>query len=60
MDVPEGPLELREAVGRYVYLDPSIESLTPAQKHMFRLGPVNAGLVQEKLREISVLLDLPL
>jgi hypothetical protein len=30
-----------------------IESLTPAQKHLYRLGPENARRVQEKLREIS-------
>lgn len=59
VEVPEGPLELGEAVGRYVYLDPTIESLTPAQKHMFRLGPANARRVQGKLREISERLDLP-
>ena len=59
VDVPEGPLEVREAVDRYVYVDPRFESLTPAQKHMLRLGPENARRVQEKLREISERLDLP-
>jgi hypothetical protein len=53
VDVPPGPLEVREAVDRYVYTDQAFESLTPAQKHLYRLGPENARRVQEKLREIS-------
>ncbi len=58
VDVPDGPLELREAVGRYVYSDRSLESLTPAAKHLLRMGPENARMVQEKLREIESALDL--
>ena len=58
VDVPEGPPELREAVGRYVYADRSLESLTPAAKHLLRMGPENARMVQEKLREIESALDL--
>ena len=58
VEVPEGPFEVREAVDRYVYADERIESLTPAAKHLFRLGPENARRIQEKLREISGLLDI--
>lgn len=58
VDVPPGPLEVREAVDRYVFADPRIESLTPAEKHLYRLGPENARRVQEKLREISDELEL--
>ncbi|MFH1763502.1 MAG: DUF3014 domain-containing protein [Gemmatimonadota bacterium] len=58
-EVPAGALEVRDAVGRYVYVDPRFESLTPAQKHMLRLGPANARRVQGKVREISEWLDLP-
>jgi hypothetical protein len=53
VEVPPGPFEVREAVDRYVYTDQTIESLTPAQKHMYRLGPENSRRVQDKLREIS-------
>jgi hypothetical protein len=59
VDVPERPLEVREAVGRYVYVDRSIESLTPAEKHLLRMGPENARRVQDKLREMARELDLP-
>jgi hypothetical protein len=58
VDVPDGPLEVRVAVGRFVYADRAVESLTPAAKHLVRMGPENAGRVQEKLREISRELDL--
>jgi hypothetical protein len=58
VEVPERELEVREAVGRYVYVDPRIESLTPAAKHLIRMGPDNARRVQEKLREISERLEL--
>jgi hypothetical protein len=53
VEVPQGPLELREAVGRYVYADERIESLTPAEKHLLRMGPENAREVQEKVRDIA-------
>lgn len=59
VDVPEGPVEVKEAVGRYLYADQRLESLTPAEKHLLRLGPVNARRVQGKLREISERLGLP-
>jgi len=58
VEVPGRELEVREAVGRYVYVDRRIESLTPAAKHLIRMGPDNARRVQEKLREISEKLEL--
>jgi hypothetical protein len=58
VEVPERALEVREAVNRYVYVDERIESLTPAEKHLYRMGPENARRVQEKLREISQRLEL--
>jgi hypothetical protein len=53
VEVPDRPMEVREAVGRYVYVSRDAESLTPAEKHMLRLGPENARRVQEKLREVA-------
>ena len=58
VEVPERRLELREAIGRYTYMDEEIESLTPAEKHLFRMGPENARRIQEKLREIGEVLQL--
>jgi hypothetical protein len=58
VEVPAEPPEVREAVDRYLYANEGIESLTPAAKHLLRLGPENARLVQEKLREIARELEL--
>jgi hypothetical protein len=50
--ITDAPLELApldEGVG-YRYVDPTLEALTPAQKHVVRMGPANARVVVEKLR----------
>jgi len=59
VNVPERPLEVREAIGRYVYADPSVEGLNPAAKHLYRMGPANARILQDKVREIAQELVLP-
>jgi hypothetical protein len=41
------------------YADPSLESLTPAQKQFLRMGPRNVRRVQSKIREIAAALGLP-
>ena len=43
----------------YSYADEGLESLTGAQKHLIRMGPRNARLVKDKLREIAVALGIP-
>ena len=43
----------------YGYEDPELEMLTPAQKHLLRMGPRNVRLIQEKLREIAQALGIP-
>ncbi len=52
-------MRLEPAVDAYEFVDPALESLSPAQKHLLRMGPDNARLVREKLREIADLLELP-
>ena len=42
----------------YAYSDPKLESLSPAQKQLLRMGPRNAEAVRGKLREIAALLKL--
>lgn len=37
----------------YVYADPALEALSPAQKQLLRMGPKNAAAIQFKLREIA-------
>jgi hypothetical protein len=58
--VPQGPVELERAgVGAYEYRDPELEGLSPAQKHLLRMGPRNIERVQAKLRHLVEALDLP-
>ncbi len=54
---PEIPVE--KSVVTYRMLDPRLESLSEAQKHLLRMGPENVGSVQLKLREIAQALGVP-
>jgi len=54
--VVEGDIILEKAVLNYVMLDPELESLSDAQKHLLRMGPENAGAIQAKMREMAVAL----
>lgn len=51
-----GDVRLKEKVVTWAMTDPKLESLTPAQKHLIRLGPDNAQKVQGKLRELALAL----
>lgn len=57
--VVERPIRLQEKGVNYVYADPRLEELTPAQKHLLRMGPRNMRLIQGKLREIALALGIP-
>ncbi|MFP6641878.1 MAG: DUF3014 domain-containing protein [Myxococcota bacterium] len=52
------PLLVPEGVD-YAYADPLLEALSPAQKHLLRMGPVNTRRVQDKLRELARRLGIP-
>jgi hypothetical protein len=54
IDAPvfEGPFRVRQGVEVYEYEDAALEVLTPAEKHILRLGPENALRVQAKLRQL--------
>lgn len=59
--VPDGDIAVRHALRApllYEYADPNLETLTPAQKHLLRLGPENARRVKAKLRELAREVDL--
>ncbi len=49
--IPDGPPELRLRVISFEYVDPALESLSPAQKLLLRLGPENGERVRAKVRE---------
>jgi hypothetical protein len=58
--VPEGDIEVLDTPGvNYNYAAPELEQLSAAQKHLLRLGPTNARIVQAKLRELQTALELP-
>ena len=54
--VPDGPVAVRQHEAVYEFVDPALESRTPAEKHMLRLGPENAIRVQGKLRQLRAAL----
>jgi hypothetical protein len=58
--VPATAPLLERHVNGYRYVDPALESLTPAQKQLLRLGPENAARVQDQLRSLAAALHLPL
>lgn len=53
--VPAEPIHVEQqgATG-YAYADPTFEGLTPAQKHLIRMGPRNQRMVQATLRNIAL------
>jgi hypothetical protein len=51
--VPEGDVMLRATSVTFQYADPELEALSPAQKHLLRMGPHNMRLVQTKLRAFA-------
>jgi hypothetical protein len=55
VDVPvqEGDVMLRATSVTFQYANPALEELSPAQKHMLRMGPHNMRLVQTKLRAFA-------
>lgn len=57
--VVEGEIPLRAEKVSYTYVDPRLESLTPAQRQFLRMGPRNMRIVKAKLREIAGYLGIP-
>ena len=43
----------------YAFANPQLQTLTPAQKHLLRMGPEHAPRVQAKLRDIALALSIP-
>jgi hypothetical protein len=43
----------------YAFTNPQLQALTPAQKHLLRMGPAHAPRVQAKLRDIALALGIP-
>jgi hypothetical protein len=56
--VVERPIILRPVSVSYAFEDEKLESLSPAQKHLLRMGPENTRRIQKKLRELAAALGL--
>jgi hypothetical protein len=56
--VREGPVLVEPDGAVYAFADPKLEALGPVEKHLLRMGPRNARLVQQKAREIETSLGL--
>lgn len=54
----EGDIMLREEEGVYYFDDPSLEDLSPAEKHLLRMGPAHTARIQETLRRLEAALGL--
>lgn len=52
--VPPQPVRLVQPTLLYHYADPQLESLSAGQKMLLRMGPDNAAIVKDKLRELRV------
>lgn len=56
--IPAG-IPLKEKVVTYAYADPRLEALSDAQRQLLRMGPRNVQKVQQKLRELALVLGVP-
>ena len=58
--IPDGPLRVttKGATG-YQYDNALLEALPAAQKQLLRMGPQNARMVQDRLRQIAQALNIP-
>lgn len=57
--VPTSPLKVRARGAIWVFDDPALEALPPAEKHLLRMGPENQRRVQTSLRALARALQLP-
>jgi hypothetical protein len=57
--IVEGSIRLREKTISYAFADDRLESLSPAQKQLLRMGPRNVRIIQAKLRDLAPYLGIP-
>lgn len=57
--VVQGEIELAPHGIVYGFVDPRLEEMSAAQKHLLRMGPQNVQTIQGKLREIADYLAIP-
>lgn len=57
--IVQGEVELGPKGIVFAFVDPRLQGLSAAQKHLLRMGPQNVQAIQEKLREIADYLAIP-
>ena len=57
--VPTGAERLEPKGIGFAFVDPALEGLTGAQKHLLRTGPRNVRMIQSSLRQIALALGIP-
>jgi hypothetical protein len=57
--VVQGEVELAPSGIVYAFVEPNLEELSTAQKHLLRTGPQNVQVFQGKIREIAQYLGIP-
>ncbi len=57
--IVENEVVVERAVFNYIMVDPVLEEMSEAQKHLFRMGPENVAAIQMKLREMALTLGVP-
>jgi len=53
VELPGGEVELQPKGALYLYADPKLEALSPAEKQLLRMGPANGRAVQAQLRAFA-------
>jgi len=56
---PSGDIRLVTNENTYAFRDVALESLTPAQKHLTRMGSENTRVIQDKLRQLALAIGIP-
>lgn len=54
--IVDDPIVVEKGITTYLMVDPKLEDLSVAQKHLLRMGPENLQLIQVKLREVAMAL----
>lgn len=54
--VPTGDVEVTPKGAIFAFADPALEGMSAAQKHLLRMGPKNAKIIQDKLVAIGAAL----
>lgn len=55
----DAAIAVRPKGGLWRYADGRLEQLSPAQKQLLRMGPANAAIIEDKIREIALALGIP-